>query len=174
MENYAVFLRGINVGGNKKIPMADLKGMLSEMGFTNVRTVLNSGNVFVTGQGEELSKLELRIERQIADTFGFPVPVIVRPAERLIKLLAEAPFGNATPDKKIKWLVTLRKDPGEKLGLTADIEGLELVYEAEDLICSRIDLSRAGTLDAMKLLETRYGKEITTRTWQTLEKLLQP
>jgi uncharacterized protein (DUF1697 family) len=92
MTTYAALLRGINVGGSKKLPMADLRTLLTGLGHTGVRTHLQSGQaVFTAGHGDEESLAE-ELSRAIEERFGFPVDVIVRD-HAYLKAVAEAcPF----------------------------------------------------------------------------------
>lgn len=92
MTTYAALLRGINVGGSKKLPMADLRTLLTGLGHTGVRTHLQSGQaVFTAGHGDEES-LAAELSRAIEERFGFPVDVIVRD-HAYLKAVAEAcPF----------------------------------------------------------------------------------
>ncbi|MEV6113170.1 DUF1697 domain-containing protein [Streptomyces sp. NPDC052109] len=92
MTTYAALLRGINVGGSRKVPMADLRTLLTGLGHTGVRTYLQSGQaVFTAGHGDEES-LAAELTRAIEERFGFPVDVLVRDHSYL-KAVAEAcPF----------------------------------------------------------------------------------
>src|SRR6187402_2248804 len=103
---YAVFLRGINVGGNKKVPMAQLKATLEGMGFTDVRTLLASGNVILTAKKENISALTKRIAAALEKEFGFTIPVLVREMSRLEEMFASEPFKGITVTKDIRLYVT--------------------------------------------------------------------
>lgn len=73
-QTYAVLLRGINVGGHRKVPMAELRSLLEGLGHENVRTHLQSGNaVITTGGGAPEGELTAAIEGAIEDRFGFRV-----------------------------------------------------------------------------------------------------
>jgi uncharacterized protein (DUF1697 family) len=67
MARYAAFLRGINVGGNKKVPMAKLASEFLTMGFENVKTLLASGNVIFEGEKEDTKKIEARIAKKLGE-----------------------------------------------------------------------------------------------------------
>jgi len=94
VNNYVALLRGINVGGNKKVSMPVLKSMFESMGFGGVRTYINSGNVvFGAADGVSSSRAFVGgIEREIEKTFGFPVDVVVRSADDLERILTANPF----------------------------------------------------------------------------------
>ncbi|AOR31429.1 hypothetical protein BFF78_10600 [Streptomyces fodineus] len=92
MTTYAALLRGINVGGSKKLPMADLRTLLTGLGLTGVRTHLQSGQaVFTTGRGDEES-LAAELTRAIEERFGFPVDVLVRDHAYLAAVVEACPF----------------------------------------------------------------------------------
>lgn len=93
MAVYIALLRGINVGGKNIIRMEALKGALEELGLQNVQTYIQSGNVLFASPLEEAA-LVSRIEVKIKDTFGFPVPVILRTGEALKSILANCPFSS--------------------------------------------------------------------------------
>ncbi|MEH7117537.1 DUF1697 domain-containing protein [Neobacillus vireti] len=91
MTIYIGLLRGINVGGHNKIKMADLKNLLEMMGLQKVKTYIQSGNVLFESEdgAEQLCK---RIEDELNNTFGFPVPVILRTLEKLQQVIEDCPF----------------------------------------------------------------------------------
>src|SRR5688572_32792507 len=103
---YAVFLRGINVGGNKKVPMAQLKKLLERIGFADVKTLLASGNVLLTSKKENIGALTKRIANAIEKEFGFPVPVLIREITRLEEMAALDPFKGITVTKDIRLYIT--------------------------------------------------------------------
>lgn len=92
MTTYAALLRGINVGGGKKVPMAELRTLMEDLGHTGVRTYLQSGQaVFTSGRGDEES-LAAELADAIAQRFGFPVDVIVRDHACLRAVAEACPF----------------------------------------------------------------------------------
>ncbi len=83
MTNYISILRGINVGGQKSIKMADLKTLYENLGFSNVKTYVQSGNVVFQTKAEKTELLEQKIHGQIKAKYGFEVPVIVMTVDKL-------------------------------------------------------------------------------------------
>jgi uncharacterized protein (DUF1697 family) len=79
MGRHVALLRGINVGGHRKVPMAELREMAEQMGLAEVRTYVASGNL-VFDSSEDGSALEARLEAAIGERFGFPVDVVLRSA----------------------------------------------------------------------------------------------
>lgn len=84
-----VLLRGINVGGHRKLPMADLRAWLGDAGFGTVRTYIQSGNVAVDSDRDDVADV---VRRCIADHAGFDVPVVALPASDVVSILAADPF----------------------------------------------------------------------------------
>src|SRR3954454_2877015 len=78
MPRYVALLRGINVGGNKKVAMADLRALLSGLGYTNVRTHLQSGNAVLTSPSRDPQQLAGKIENRIQNRLGMTVRCLVR------------------------------------------------------------------------------------------------
>lgn len=91
MSVYIALLRGINVGGKNIIKMADLRQVFETMGFSGVQTYIQSGNVFFKS-GEEEEPLRKKIECRIEEVFGFFVPIVIRTAEELEKIILNCPF----------------------------------------------------------------------------------
>ncbi|MFD5424776.1 DUF1697 domain-containing protein [Streptomyces sp. NPDC127084] len=89
---YALLLRGINVGGHRKVPMADLRALLTELGHGGVRSYLQSGNAVFTSPERDERQLATAIERAIEGHFGFTVDCLVRGAPYLRAIVDDCPF----------------------------------------------------------------------------------
>jgi uncharacterized protein (DUF1697 family) len=94
MNQYVSLLRGINVSGQKKIQMADLKVLYQSLGFTKVTTYIQSGNVIFTSPQTDSSVLQQMIEQAINDQYHFSVPVTLCPSDAFSVILADVPFKN--------------------------------------------------------------------------------
>ncbi|NJQ01035.1 DUF1697 domain-containing protein [Streptomyces zingiberis] len=177
VTTYAALLRGINVGGARKVPMADLRAVLTGLGYGRVRTLLQSGNaVFTAPDHRDPGRLAAEVERALAEWFGFPVVVVVRTAGELRAVVAANPFpdAGAEPARHTVTFLSGRADP-DRLdavdpALYAPDEyrvadgGRELYGRFPDgLGRSRL----TPLLDRRKL-----GVEATTRNWGTVTKLL--
>jgi uncharacterized protein (DUF1697 family) len=103
-------LRGINVGKAKRIPMADLRRLLEDLGHTNVRTLLNSGNAVFRPRDAAPGKLAHAIEQAIVDRFGIEVPVVVVAAPELATIVAANPLPQATVEPS-RFLVAFVQEP---------------------------------------------------------------
>ncbi|MFD0024050.1 DUF1697 domain-containing protein [Streptomyces sp. NPDC058382] len=92
MTMYAALLRGINVSGHRKIPMAELRALLTGLGHGDVRTHLQSGNAVFSSESDDENALAAELERAIAERFGFDVPCLVRDGGYLAAVVAACPF----------------------------------------------------------------------------------
>lgn len=91
MNQYITFLRGINISGKNKISMSQLKKSLEQLGFENVQTYLNSGNIVFSTYDEKKEKLSQIIHNMIKNQFGFDIPVYIISQEELIDVVNNAP-----------------------------------------------------------------------------------
>lgn len=96
MNTFIILLKGINVGGHKKVPMAELRELLTNSGFVNVRTYIQSGNVILESL-ENLKTAENSIHKVILTHFGFEVSVLAKTREDIQRIFDDSPF---TDDKK--------------------------------------------------------------------------
>lgn len=166
---YIALLRGINVGGHNKVRMADLKARFEELGFEDVSTYIQSGNVLFTGKSEKISALELRIEAGLEGVCGTGTRVIIRNGKCLAAVLADHPF-NGLPDEA-KTYVTFLKERYEDLksGLTpkGDAEILRITEGEVYWIAHPVEGLRGP---ANPLIETK-NRVTTTRNWAVVQKL---
>jgi uncharacterized protein (DUF1697 family) len=173
MPTFVALLRGINVGKAKRIPMAELRDLLGELGYTGIATLLNSGNaVFQASKGTS-AKRASEISAAIATKFQIEVPVIVKSAKELAAIAAENPFAKKAADHS-RLLIAFVQDAKSLTGLkplqTLAVPPEEFVVgkNAAYLHCvSGILESKVG-----KALLGKEGKATTTRNWATVLKLL--
>jgi uncharacterized protein (DUF1697 family) len=175
MTIYLSILRGINVSGQKKILMADLSQLYRNLGFTDVTTYIQSGNV-VFSTGEDLSAAMLceKIEKAIREQYNFQVPVIVRTSDEIQKIAAENPFLSEKGIELEKLHVTfLGKNPQP-----AEIKAVMDVHFPSDRFLIRgteVYLYCPGGYGNTKLsnsfFENKLKVNATTRNWKTVIKL---
>lgn len=91
MERYIALLRSVNISGKNKVPMAELKKGFEALGFIEVRTWLNSGNVIFSGEETDAAALTGRIERMIQRQFSLDIPVFVMAQKELADILRHTP-----------------------------------------------------------------------------------
>lgn len=101
MKRYIALLRGINISGKNKISMAELKNGFENLGFEEVKTYLNSGNVIFSSDEDDIEKLTGQIETVIKDQFGLDIPVFVIAKEKLEDILHNAPDWWGNDNKEI-------------------------------------------------------------------------
>ncbi|MBW5446742.1 DUF1697 domain-containing protein [Cohnella sp. CFH 77786] len=173
MSVHAALLRGINVGGNKKVSMPALKQMFEKMGFERVQTYINSGNVlFVPASAADPGEMAGRIEKEIEREFGFPAAVILRTGDDLGRIIRSNPFaGEGTPEELNLHVGFLSQLPSE-----SQLDRIR-PYVTEDDRFRLVDhelyvMFRAGVRDS-KLGNSlnKLGVPVTLRNWNTTNKL---
>lgn len=172
MPSFVALLRGINVGKAKRVPMAELRALLSCLGYSGVATLLNSGNAVFCATGGKPATHAQAIAATLADQLGVKVPVIVKSAKELATIQSECPI-QPEASSHSRLLVAFVQDP-KLLASLAAIEALVAPAEffaigsqAAYLLCAEGILeSKAGVA-----LLGKSGKSATTRNWATLLKL---
>jgi uncharacterized protein (DUF1697 family) len=175
MPKYISLLRGINVGGNRKILMADLKILYSRLGFQNIATYIQSGNVVFETTAADTEQIAQSIAQAIQTQYGFDVPTMVIAAADMHKIAAENPFLAADSDTPIERLhVTfLAKAPAE-----AALQKIATYHYAPDIFSIK---NQAAYIACEKYNETKLsnaffekqlGVNATTRNWKTVLQLV--
>lgn len=173
-QTYVALLRGINVGGHHKVPMAALRTEMERMGYEKTDTILNSGNIIFTGPPKEKSRFEADIALQLEKVFGFAIPVLVRNASEIMALTAANPFENIEVTRDIRLYISFLKEvPENKLTLpwVSDDKSFRIVDIRGKEICSVLDVSVTKTPKGMEMLEQFFGGDITTRNWNTVNRI---
>jgi uncharacterized protein (DUF1697 family) len=176
-KSYAALLRGINVGGHKMVPMADLRALLTKLDFGDVRTYLQSGNaVFTSTAGDEV-ELAQRLRQAITDHFGFPVDVLVRDHAYLKAVADACPFPAASLAGK-QLHATFFSEPVDASRF-ASIETTTYLPEEFQLGDRVLYLYAPDGIGRSKLAEALTKitppKQIiaTSRNWNTVTKLVE-
>lgn len=174
-KKYVAFLRGINVGGHHKVPMADLRKELGKLDFKNSVTLLNSGNIIFETTPDKLESLEKLISENLEKKFGFPIPAMVRNAETIIELINQNPFQNinVTEDTRL-YVSVLRGSIRTDLDIpwSSTDNSFTILKSKDNIILSVLDLSISKTPKAMEVLEKFFGKDVTTRNWKTIVRIV--
>ncbi len=173
-EKYIAFLRGINVGGYHKVPMAELRKELEKLGFLHVKTLLNSGNIIFEAISDNEENLEKKISTHLEKSFGFPIPTLVRKSEMINKLLSNDPFKDVQLTKDSRLYVSFLQENIQtklKLPWISTDKSYKIIGKIGKNIFSVLDLSISKTPKAMEELERYFGKNITTRNWNTLKRI---
>jgi uncharacterized protein (DUF1697 family) len=176
MFTFISMLRGINVGGKKRIRMPDLQKLYESLGLVNVTTYIQSGNVVFDFDGEDAGQLSTKIETEITRFFGFPVPVLIRDKPRLGKVLDGNPFINQRKEDPAKLHVTFLSESPTILKLNGLSTPKDIVDEFS-ISGSEIYLFCPNGYGNTKLNNTFFEKKLgvfaTTRNWNTVRTLVE-
>jgi uncharacterized protein (DUF1697 family) len=168
MPRYAAFLRGISPM-NAKMP--DLKQAFEAAGFTEVKTLLSSGNLVFTAPSSSGATLQRKAEAAMLKRLGRTFLTIVRPVEALREMLASDPYQAFRLPPAAKRIVTfLLERPSSKLTLPAELDGARILAIKGSEVFSAYVPSPKGPV-FMTLIEKTFGSELTTRTWDTVTKV---
>jgi uncharacterized protein (DUF1697 family) len=168
MPRYAAFLRGITPMNAK---MAELRRAFEGAGFTNVVTVISSGNVVFDAERASVRAIERRAEEAMQKHLGHSFLTIVRPVEGLKKLLRLDPFKTLAFSPNAKRIVTfLRHRPTKKLRLPVEIHGSHILAQKGAMVYSAYVATPKGAV-FMTVIEKTLGKDVTTRTWDTVARV---
>jgi len=166
---YAAFLRGVSPM-NAKMP--ELKRAFETAGFEDVRTVLASGNVVFSARPAKEATLEQRAEAAMQAELGRSFFTIVRPIDSLARLLESDPFARFPGPAAAKRVVTfVRGRPKVKLSLPIELDGARILSLSGGEIFSAYVASPRGPV-FMTLIEKTFGKQVSTRTWDTVKKVV--
>jgi len=169
---YISILRGINVSGQKKIKMSDLKSLCESLGFENVTTYIQSGNVIFDSASKDSADLKAKIERAIKVEYAFQVPVVMRTHKNFANIINNCPYHPITDATKV--LVTFLSEVPDKSRLNRLIE---CVVEPEKLVVNGAEAyvycpnGYGNSKLSNAFLEKKLGVEATTRNWKSVSKL---
>nr|WP_319269379.1 DUF1697 domain-containing protein [uncultured Draconibacterium sp.] len=176
MNTYVAILRGINVSGKNKIKMDALKSSFSELGFYQVQTYIQSGNVVFLYPETSPGKLADLINNKILDDFGFDVPVLVLEAEQLTNIIKNSPYaGDENKDAQFMHITFFKETPTdvneEKINTYVKVgEEFAISDCAVYLYCPH---GYGKTKLNNNFLENQLKVTATTRNWKTTLKLLE-
>nr|WP_299072699.1 DUF1697 domain-containing protein [uncultured Allomuricauda sp.] len=172
MKTYIALLRGINVSGQKKIKMTDLKLTLEKKDLKNVRTYIQSGNIVFDSEMFEINLLQDLVHDAIMEDFGFDVPTLITEGRKLEKILEENPFKNEVEENRL-YFVLLKEVPSQNL--VEEFNTLSFVNEDFHVSESCVYLCcKKGYGNAKlnnNLIERKLKVQATTRNLKTMQKL---
>lgn len=172
MQTYIAFLRGINVSGHKKIPMAELRELLSKSDFENVETYIQSGNIIFKSSEVNTQKLELEMHNTIKKHFGFEVPILITTPDELRTVFDDCPFPE---EKKVKSYFTLLYDSPDK-NLIAEVSKIK--YPNEEFIITNnciyfyCSTGYGKAKYSNNFFEKKFKTRATARNYKTMVKLI--
>ncbi|MDS2173167.1 DUF1697 domain-containing protein [Nesterenkonia sp. CL21] len=197
---WCALLRGIGPG-NPNMRNEKLRGVVEDLGFSEVASVISSGNVIFRAASDHTDRglpehdggalgsaaraaAEARIQAALQDQLGIAGGTVLRSREELAALVASAPFGDREHARTSYLTVTFLKDPGafadpagaavvDALGAPPS-SAIQVVgvHGPAGAVLAVTDTTATGSPDVMAWLERRLGKDITTRTWRTVERIL--
>ena len=172
MPTYVALLRGINVGGNRMIKMADLRAVFTAAGGTDVVTYIQSGNVVFSHAARSERTLATELEKRLVKAAGFKVPVVLRTAAQLARVIADCPFPDADADHlHVAFLAT------PPPGTAPAVDARAFAPERHAVVGRELYLHLPGGMGRSKLAAAvlakpkAIGAAATARNWRTVLKL---
>lgn len=173
MTRFIALLRGVNVGGHRPVPMAKLRALCTELGFEQVTTYIQSGNVVFSATGPTRA-VEAALEQAMAPHFGFPVDVLVRTVEEWRTYLAGNPFPEPTaaqPNRVMLLLAKRTPEPGAVEALRQRAGSGERVEASGVAIWIHYPLGAGNSKLSPSLLDRLVGSPVTARNVRTVQVL---
>jgi uncharacterized protein (DUF1697 family) len=171
---YVALLRAVNLGPHGKVSMPQLKDLVAGLGFGDVATLLNSGNVVFTGKSSGAAALEARLESAAAEQLGLKTEFMVRTANDLAGVIADNPFPKEAKEDPGHLVVVFLKErvtKGKVEDLQEAVAGREVVKgEGNELYISYPDGIGTSKLTSA-VIERKIGTRGTGRNWNTVLKL---
>ncbi|MFZ1396469.1 MAG: DUF1697 domain-containing protein [Candidatus Promineifilaceae bacterium] len=174
MMTLIILLRGINVGGNNKLPMKELKAVLAKLGLVNVQTYIQSGNVVCQTDRTDLAALAEEIGAVIGESHGFEPKIMLLGLAELVTAVSHTPFPTTDEQHKTLHFYFLASAPPNPD--LASLEALKSETEQFALIDTVFYLYAPDGIGRSKLaakVERALGVAATARNWRTVSKLLE-
>ncbi len=173
MPRYIALLRGINLGGNNQMKMSDLKLVFESLGFDNVATYINSGNLAFDAKKTAEAKLETKIEDAVEANVGKRIDVMVRPQSEISTIIKNNPFDGQYESHQHMHVLFLKEPmPREKEELLQASAFPGEKYDVREReIYNLLPNGVAGSLLTKGFFEKKPRVSYTGRNWRTVEKL---
>lgn len=174
MKTYISLLRGINVSGQKKILMAELKSLYESLGFKNVQTYVQSGNVVFENEEQDAETLRKSIETKIEANYGFSVPVLISTRDDFLRLIESKHFRKERSENPTRVMVTFLFDYPEQTRLIElsipENDTCEFVIADQEIFLFCPDGYGRSKL-SNNFFEKKLDVIATTRNWKTVNAL---
>ncbi|MBI4931314.1 MAG: DUF1697 domain-containing protein [Bacteroidetes bacterium] len=174
--HYLALLRGVNVGGNNIIKMSDLKACFENMGFTDVATYIQSGNVLFQSDEKEKTKLTNKIEKVLSEKFHYRSRIVVVSHKQLKKVVDEAPRRFGKDADNYRYDVIFLKEPlspNEAMKNVSAKEGVDTACAGKYVLYFSRLISKASQSRLIKIITLPVYQNMTIRNWNTTTKLLE-
>jgi uncharacterized protein (DUF1697 family) len=172
VTRYVALLRGINVGKTKRMAMADLREMLTGLGYENPRTLLQSGNAVFDADGSA-AEVKSAVERAIAKQFGFEVDVVIRTAKQIDAVLKHDPLGHAADDDSKNMVCFLSGKP--KAAAAKELQSRDFAPELYSINGTEVYAWCPKNVHESALLKAvgkaKLADHMTARNWRTVRKI---
>ena len=187
MASHVALLRGINVGGRNKVPMADLREVVTSLGHTGVSTYIQSGNVLFSTADTDSAKLAAALESAIEDRFGIWSSVVVMSRDELAQVLAANPYPDEPNPRMVHVVFLNAEPPADLLGRLSEAESAVAAKGSRDTVQAAGQALFLHTPDGygtselaqavLKIISPpakgkKRGLAATARNWATATKLL--
>ena len=174
MNQYVALLRGINVGGNNIIKMTDLKACFELLGFKDVRTYIQSGNVLFRAARSGQSSLTKQIEDALSKSFNYESRVVVRSQKQMKEIVGKAPKGFGKDQATYRYDVIFLKGPltaAKAMKSVSTKDGVDEAYAGKGVLYfSRLN-SKATQSHLARIIAMPVYQSMTIRNWNTTTKL---
>lgn len=175
VARHVALLRGINVGGKNKLAMADLARIFTEAGCEDVRTLIQSGNVVFAASSKLAGRISAIVEREIAESFGLRVPVVLRSSDELREAVARNPFLKKGIDEDWLHVAFLAEAPDRSRAASLDPKrspGDSFVLRGREIFLHLPNgVARSKLTNAY--FDSKLATTSTIRNWRTVSKLLE-
>lgn len=170
---YVALLRGINVGGNSRVEMRRLKEVCESLGWQDVRTYINSGNVIFAHDPVPPAALAVELARETDSAFGFSVNVLVKTRDELSEVITATPdLWTNGPDTKCDVVFVWGGiTPDEELVALKPRAGIDEVRTTKDAIIWKVDRVNGSRSGLLRMMGTPLYKQVTVRNINTVRKL---
>jgi uncharacterized protein (DUF1697 family) len=174
-RQYLSLLRGINVGGKNIIKMTALKACFEGIGFADVATYIQSGNVLFVTPEEDETRLTADIESALSETFSYKSRVVVVPHGQLKKTVQDAPRGFGDDQTQYRYDVIFLRRPvsaSEAMKSVSTREGVDQAWEGDGVLYFSRLIERATQSHLSRIVGLPVYQDVTIRNWNTTTKLL--
>ena len=175
MNQFVALLRGINVGGKNLIKMTELKACFEALGFENVRTYIQSGNVLFRADESDQAGLTGRLEDALSTTFNYNSRVVVRSEKEMKDIVAHAPKDFGSDPATYRYDIIFLKEPlraAEAMQSVATKEGVDQAFTGNGVLYFSRLISKAAKSHLSRIITLPVYQSMTIRNWNTTTKLL--
>ncbi|HEU0295562.1 MAG TPA: DUF1697 domain-containing protein [Anaerolineales bacterium] len=175
MNQFVALLRGINVGGKNLIKMTDLKACFEALGFKDVRTYIQSGNVLFSASASGQARLTKWIEEALSKKFNYRSRVVMRSLKQIQEIVTQAPMGFGSDPATYRYDVIFLKEPltaVKAMKSVATKEGVDQAFAGKGVLYFSRLISRATQSHLTRIIAMPVYQSMTIRNWNTTTKLL--